>query len=512
MIKFKYLINCWYNYQNNLKMKKIVVKLFICFFILSSCSEEQLDSNAKGTVKGRVVDSESFEPIVNARVSTNPTTSTYFTDEDGYFVFEEILVGEYSFQAQKEGYIAKFEPAVIKAGITTQIIFEMTLSTANNKPPEIPVLTAPANNATNQALKLNLTWTATDKESDVLTYTVTVKNGTTDVVKTYSDVKTTSLEISDLSYSTKYYWQVSVSDGINASSNSVTNSFTTLAFPNPRFLYVKQQNNNNVIFTADESGNELQLSSPEVNSYRPRKNLQINKIAFISSDGSQNQIYTMNLDGSNKSKVTSSIAIAGFNMEHVNYCWSTNGSQIIYPNFDKLYRINANGSGLAQIFQTPNGKFISECDWSQDGSQIALKVNDNSGYNVEIYVIDTSGTVLYSVLSGLNGGVSGLNISISNQKIVYTRDISGFQNSTYRRLDSRVFVYDKSTNISTELATGKSNGFNNLDVKFSPNEAEVIFTNTSNDGISVKDVQKASILNGGTSTTLFAGGSMPEWK
>lgn len=493
-------------------MKKLGIKIVLCFILFVSCSEEQIDDNDMGIVKGRVVDAGTFEPLSNTRVSTSPTTNTYFTDKDGYFEFSEILVGKYSFQAQKDGYISKFEPAIVTKNVTVQIIFELDISTANNKPPAIPVLTSPLDNAKSQNLKLNLTWTATDKELDPLTYTVTLKNGTTDVVSTFKDIKTTTFEISGLSYSTKYYWQVSSSDGINSPSNSVTNTFTTIAFPNPRFLYIKKVNSNNVIYTADEAGNQLQLSSSEVNSYRPRKNLQINKIAYISSDGSQNQIYTMDPDGSNVLKVTNSIPIAGFNMEHVNYSWSTNGSQLIYPNFDKLYRINADGSGLVELFKTPNGKFISECDWSQDATQIVLKVNDISGYNAEIYVINTSGVVLYQVLSAINGAISGLNISVDNQKIVYTRDVSGYESSNYRRLDSRVFIYNRLTNTSIEVDTKKTNGFNDLDVKFSPNEAEVIFTNTSNDGISIKNIVKASISNLGTRTTLFPGGSMPEWK
>jgi dipeptidyl aminopeptidase/acylaminoacyl peptidase len=220
----------------------------------------------------------------------------------------------------------------------------------------------------------------------------------------------------------------------------------------------------------------------------------------------------MNPDGSGVFKVTNSIPVAGFNMEHVNYCWSTNGSQLIYPNFDKLYRINSNGGGLIQLFKTPNGKFISECDWSQDGSKIVLKVNDLSGYNVEIYVINTSGTVLYEVLSGFNGAVSGLNISVDNEKIVYTRDVSGYESSNYRRMDSRIFVYNRTANTSTELDIEKPTGYNDLDVKFSPNEADVIFVNTSNDGISIKNIQTASLTQTDSRVTLFSGGSMPEWK
>ncbi len=491
---------------------KIGLKILMCLLFLISCSEEQVDETGTGTVKGRVVDARTYEPIENARISSSPTSSTVFSDKDGYFLIEKVPVGKYSFQAQKDGFIARFQPATVEKDLPSQIIFELEVSTANNKPPTIPVLTAPLNNATGQALALNLTWTATDQESDPLTYTVTVKNGTTDEVKTYADLKTTTLAISGLNYSTKYYWQVSVSDGINKPTNSVTNSFSTLAFPNPRYLYVKKIKNNNVIFTADEAGNELQMTSAEVNSYRPRKNLSINRIAYISTDGSVNQIFSMNPDGTDIRKITNFVPIAGFNMDHVNYCWSANGAQIIYPNFDKLYRINADGSGLIQLYKTPSGKFISECDWSQDGSQMVLKVNDVNGYNVEIYVISAAGDFLYQVLSGVTGAASGINISLDNSKIVYTYDVSGFENADYRRMDSRIFIYTVATNTAAELQSQKDNGFNDLDVKFSPNEAQVIFVNTSNDGLSAKNIQTANVGDNSTRTTLFQNASMPDWK
>jgi hypothetical protein len=465
----------------------------------------------EGIVKGRVVVTGNFEPLENAKITTSPTTNIIFTNKDGYFIFDKVEIGKYSFQAQKDGYTSKFEPVEVTVNNTTEIVFEMQVSTANNKPPGIPVLTAPVDVSTGQALKLNLTWTATDPENDPLTYTVTLKNGTTDVVTTYGDIKNNTVEISGLTYSTKYYWQVSSSDGINKPTNSVTSSFTTLAFPNPRFLYVKKMNNNNVIFTANQLGEELQLSSSEVNSFRPRKNLSVNKIAYISSDGSQNQIYTMNPDGSGVFKVTNTVPIAGFNMEHVNFSWNKNGSQLIYPNFDKLYRINSNGGGLIQLFQTPNGKFISECEWSYDGTQIVLKVNDLAGYGVEIYVINSSGNVLYSVLSGLNGAVSGIDISTDNKKIIYTRDVTEYQNSNYRIFDSRIFIYDYTTGLSSQVSTNKPAGFNDLDVKFSPNEAEVIFTNVSNDG-SGKSIQTTTVIDLDLRTTLFSGASMPDWK
>jgi dipeptidyl aminopeptidase/acylaminoacyl peptidase len=83
-----------------------------------------------------------------------------------------------------------------------------------------------------------------------------------------------------------------------------------------------------------------------------------------------------------------------------------------------LYRINNDGSGLTKIYQTPNGKFISECDWSNDGSKNCIKVNDPNGYNAEIYVINTAGTVQNQVVSGINGAIGGLNFSINGQRLI----------------------------------------------------------------------------------------------
>jgi hypothetical protein len=57
---------------------------------------------------------------------------------------------------------------------STSLVFELKLSTSNNKPPTAAVLVSPADNAVNQSLEL-YSWTATDPETDVLTYEVTFK-------------------------------------------------------------------------------------------------------------------------------------------------------------------------------------------------------------------------------------------------------------------------------------------------------------------------------------------------
>lgn len=493
---------------------RCLYKITAVFFllILVSCSEEKIGQSAFGTVTGRVVMADSFTPMENVKIITSPTSSTVFTDADGKFEIPSIKVGEYSFQAQKDGFVAKFEAITVTENNTSEIVLELKKATANNKPPTIPLVVSPIDNSTAQAISLDLAWTATDVDNDELIFKVTLRNDANNEVKTYDAIKEKKLTLTNLMYGVKYYWQVEVTDGVNSPVLSVLSAFYTISFPAARYLFVKNINGNNVIFTADDVGKQYQLTSSDKNYWRPRRNNQAKKIAFIGTNGSQNDIYTMNFDGTAVKKVTNSVSIAGFNSDYIGYSWNVSGSEFVYPNFDKLYKINSDGSGLIKIFQTPNGKFISECDWSADGSKIALKVNNANGYDVEIYVITTSGVITTSIISGQNGAIGGLNFSVTGQKLLYTRDVSGFENATYRQLDARIFEFNFGTNISSQISTEKISGTNDLDVRYSPNEAELIFTNTSNDGISIKNSIKTSIGVVNSRAVLFTGTTMPDWE
>jgi dipeptidyl aminopeptidase/acylaminoacyl peptidase len=477
-----------------------------------SCSEETLDESGFGTVKGRVVQAITFEPIANAKVSSNPNSSSVFTDVDGYYTIENIKTGDYAFEARKDGYIAKFEAGTVIKDLVIEVIFELEPVEEINQSPTTPVLLTPTDNATDISLSVNLTWQSTDVELDPLTYKVTLRNDITNEITVFEDITTASYSLTGLNYSTKYFWEVSVSDGINPEVNSLTHSFRTLAFPNARYLFTRKIGDNNVIYTADDAGNKLQITSDATNSFRPRKNIPANKIAFLRTTGGQAHIYTMNPDGSNVFKVTAGIPAAGFNLDHYNFSWKSNGSQLIYSNFDKLYKINADGSGLELIFQTPNGKLISECDWSIDSSIIAIKVNNLYGYETEIYVIDMSGIIIENVISGTLGAISGLHLSVTNNKLIYTRDITGFESFDYRQLDSRIFQYDFSTNLSIALDVQKPAGYNDSDVRYSPTEAELLFMSTPNDGLSPKNSYKYSIGTTSSRVQLYENAIMPDWK
>ena len=98
---------------------------FILILALSySCSEETIDDTGFGTVTGRVVEAVTFEPIENARVSSNPNTSAVFTDEDGYFTIENVPTGDYAFEARKDGFIVKFEAGTVLKELETDALQE----------------------------------------------------------------------------------------------------------------------------------------------------------------------------------------------------------------------------------------------------------------------------------------------------------------------------------------------------------------------------------------------------
>jgi hypothetical protein len=495
-------------------MKKYfkIIYLGMVLMVFNTCSDDKMDFVDTGSITGRVVEANSFNPIENAKVTLNPTNTSVFTDADGYFVFEDVLVGDYSVKAQKEDFLAGNEPISVLADASANVIFELEFSDALNKPPLAPQIIAPVDNSIGLPLEVELMWhPAIDTDDDDLVYGIHIRNDYDETDWIIEDLTDTIYTITQLKHGVKYFWQISVDDSFNETVLTEIYTFETTSFPNNRFLYVQKANSNQVIFSADETNNYIALTGDYENCWRPRKNLVTQRIAFLKNIGSNTHIFTMKPDGTDIQQVTSQIPLTAFRQDEIDFAWSSNGDRILYANFDKLYMINKDGSGNQLIYQTFDGSFITECDWSQDQTKIALKTNNINGYNASIFVIDLSGVVLTQVLTYVNGAVGGLNFTVDNQNLIYTHDVSGYESSDFRALNTHIFIYNFTSNLSTDMSLYKEEGTNDLDPRYAPNEAKIIFVNTSNDGVSNKQIWMMD-LDGDNRELLFENAYMPDWE
>ena len=121
-------------------------------------------------------------------------------------------------------------------------------------------------------------------------------------------------------------------------SYSAVKQFKVSDTPNNRFHYVKTSGSNYYIISRNETGQNFQLTSNAVNSWRPRLNNDAGLIAYLQTVSGTTQIFTAKKDGSNVKQVTTNQTVLGYNYEDLDFCWSANGSELIYPAFNKLYK------------------------------------------------------------------------------------------------------------------------------------------------------------------------------
>lgn len=505
--------------QETMKILKYTFSLLL-LLTFTNCSEDKIDGDQIGSISGIVVKNGTNEPLENVKISTNPSSSTVFTDEEGKFVLNNVVVEEYSVQAELDGYVTAFEGVVVVENEIANVAIELILSNANNQPPTTPNLVFPEDLATDVELEIELTWESLDPDTnDELSYILELRNGTTNEIEIFETEQDTFKIVSGLQLSTNYFWQVRVSDGTNDQVSSDISQFTTITAPNNEFVFVKKENGNNVIYSGSE-GNDaevdidvLQLTDANKNSFRPRANFTVNKIAFLRTVGGDTHLFTMNFDGSEETQVTTTIPVAGFRTEELDFCWGNSGGKLFYSNFNRLYSVNPNGGGTELEYLAPSNVFITEIATPDDDTDLVLlKTNNVNGYQARLFTLRLStGLEEDVIIENELGGLGGIDISANGNIVVYSRDISGSQNTSYRQFQSRIFVHNIETSAFAMLDSEVNFGENDLDPKFSPSEGSIIFTRRLNNLNSIPKIVKFQLGVNSDEKDLFTNAYMPDW-
>ena len=165
------------------------------------------------------------------------------------------------------------------------------------------------------------------------------------------------------------------------------------------------------IYTARPDGSDLrQLTDPTLYGRDPSVSPDGTRIAFTSGS----EIWVMGIDGTDVEQLTDSNAsednASGYRFRSVDPDWSPDGTRIAFTSNrdgnDEIYTMNADGTGVRRLTNNTTGIRQSEPDWSPEGGRTAvmdwdpdwspdgtrIAFTSNRDGNDEIYTMNADGT------------------------------------------------------------------------------------------------------------------------
>jgi TolB protein len=489
--------------------------------VLTACEDNSVDPVLYGTVQGTVRDARTNQLLSNVSITTTPATSSLVTDAQGAFELTNAPIGRLTIVGSKADYQQTSVAVTVDEGKAT-VVTILLGKAASAAPPSAPARPQPADQAIVPGPDVKLEWHPVNAtRADSLRYDVTLyegSNGSSRALLTNS--RDTTVTTTGLRYNTTYFWQVTVRNGNGGSARSNLWSFRTGALPDNRYLFAREVNGNTDIYSTNEAGTSLQqLTSSAFIETAPQLSPNRDRIAYASNATGQFQIYTMNRDGSDVRQVTL-LPVDGYFNQGIGYRWSPDGAQLIYSSYDKLYRINRDGTGLTLLATAPADRHFRECDWTAQGNRMLVQTVGISVYDSELYLLNADGSNRTLLVGNVPGRLDSPSFSVDGKRVMYTRDVDGFNDLLGRQLNAHIFTQnlDGSGLVDVSAGTtgsgtnsGKPLGFNDVTPRYSPDGARIIFVQVNNVLNSTPDVYTAE-LDGRTRTRLFQNASLPDWR
>ncbi|MDX8339501.1 carboxypeptidase regulatory-like domain-containing protein [Draconibacterium sp. IB214405] len=210
-------------------MSKIncIILLFLGL-LLFACEEDKLDIEKFGSVKGIILDGETYNPLSGVQIATNPASTSTITDNDGAFEFDKVVEGELAVTARKKDYLSSTVSVAVYDNETTNLTFFLLIDESDIGWVTIydPV---PGNGATDQNVSLTMQWQVDQEDnSKDLEYTVYYFEANSTTQKTAGEnLSSEEVILSGLEYNTTYYWYVVAKYEGSRVANSPTWTFRT---------------------------------------------------------------------------------------------------------------------------------------------------------------------------------------------------------------------------------------------------------------------------------------------
>lgn len=193
------------------------------------------------------------------------------------------------------------------------------------------------------------------------------------------------------------------------------------------------------------------------------------KIAFVSSRDSVNpgvnqEIYTMNADGTVQTRVTNNPAYDTYPG------LSPDGTQIVFETNrhgdpGEIYKVNSDGTGVTRLTNGP--AYDAMPAWSPDGSKIVYATSRDGGY-MEIYTMNPDGTNLVRLTNNAASDIAPA-WSPDGTKIAFVSE---------RDMNQEIYVMNANGGAQTRLT---NNAAQELWPDWSPDGSKIVFQ-TSRDG------------------------------
>ena len=255
------------------------------------------------------------------------------------------------------------------------------------------------------------------------------------------------------------------------------------------------------IYTMNPDGsNQKRLTTRSASDIEAEWSPDGTKIVFASrrASGHVSQIFVMNDDGSDQVQLTHTV------VDNYDPTWSPDGTKIALSINGRISAFYLSGGSAGQM---TNGESDSEPDWSPSGDKIAFTRYErvDNRWTSDIWIVDTDGTNLVNLTDNPSLDFSP-RWSPDGSKIVYSRRLDDY--------NSEIFVINADGSGQTRLTHNSDSDFS---PSWSPDGTKIVFVSyRPEDGdvygwteIYMMDADGGNLVN---VTSSVGGDYAPDWR